>query len=81
MQFPARPIHEIAASIRKDWKNVNFAARPYLNAMAHLDKITDSYGADTAETMVAYFLANASTWHGEHAKAIKRELRALMGIK
>jgi hypothetical protein len=72
-----RPIYEIAQDIRKDWKNVNFAAKPYLEAMMDLDKITDNYGADSAKSIVLYFLNNASSWRGPKAKEIKQELKKL----
>ena len=73
-----RSIREIACDIRADWKRVNYAAAPYLNAMFSLDKITDCYGFDDARSIVTYFLCNASTWKGETAKAIKKELKALL---
>lgn len=73
-----RPIWDIALDIRKDWKKVYFGAVPYLDAMGSLDKITDTYYADDARTVVLYFLANATTWRGPVAKAIKLELKALL---
>jgi len=76
-----RPLHEIARDIRKDWKNVHFGAKPYLDAMATLDSINDNYGWDSAKSIVLYFLSNASTWRGETAKAIKKELKAMVGLK
>jgi hypothetical protein len=77
-----RPLYEIANEIKKDWgTKVNFAAKPYLEAMQTLDKPTDSYGYDSAKSIVAYFLANASTWKGDKAKSIKLELKKLVGIK
>jgi hypothetical protein len=75
---PHRPIYQIAADIRKDWINVDAAAKPYLDAMAHLTNITDSYGADSAEGVVARFLCNASTWRGEVARKIKKELNQIV---
>jgi hypothetical protein len=36
-----RPLFNIAHDIRRDWKNVNYAAKPYLAAMFELDRITD----------------------------------------
>lgn len=72
-----RPIHFIAADIRRDWKNVNYAAAPYLAAMAQLNSITDSYGHDNAKGIVLRFLGNASSWRGPVAKQIKAELRSL----
>lgn len=76
-----RPLYEIAKEIRQDWKNVNFGAKPYLSAMATLDKISENYGADSGKSIVLYFLSNASTWRGETAKRIKAELKKLAGIK
>lgn len=73
----ARTISEIAREIRRDWTTVNYAAVPYLQAMQGLGDITDSYGEDSARSIVAYFLGNATTWCGETAKRIKVELKAL----
>jgi len=49
--------------------------------MATLNSINDTYGWDSAESIVRYFLANASTWRGETAKTIKKELKAMVGLK
>jgi len=76
-----RPLHEVAKEINQDWKNVYFGARPYLNALYSLDKITDNYGADSAKSIIIYFLGNSSKWRGETAKRIKKELKAIAGIK
>jgi len=73
-----RPIHEIAVDIRRDWKPVNYAAKPHLDAMFRLDDITDSFGADSARQIVAYFLTNASSWRGPKAKEIKAELNKMI---
>ena len=72
-----RSIASIARDVRRDWRNVNYAARPYLDAMACLDRITDSYGADSARSVILYFLANAASWRGDTAKRIKAELKQL----
>tara|TARA_R110000868_G_scaffold288698_2_gene548978 strand:- start:789 stop:998 length:210 start_codon:yes stop_codon:yes gene_type:complete len=58
--------------------NVWFGAVPYLDAMATLQGIDDSYGCDSARSIVNYFLANASTWRGPMAKMIKAELKAMV---
>ena len=73
-----RPLYEIARDIKKDWKNVYFGAKPYLDAMATLDKVSDNYGWDSGRSSVNYFLANASTWRGDTAKRIKAELKAMV---
>ncbi len=74
----ARPLYEIAAEIRADWRPVYFGAVPYLAAMRDLDTIRDGYGYDTAEEIVLYFLSNAATWKGETARRVKAELKALV---
>jgi hypothetical protein len=72
-----RSLSTIASEIRRDWTKVNFAAKPYLSAMAGLDSINDSYGYDDARSIVLYFLSNASSWRGDNAKRIKAELKAM----
>lgn len=82
MAQTTRPLYDIAADIRKDWgAKVNFAAKPYLDAMASLNSIEDNYGWDSGKTIVLYFLGNASSWRGETAKTIKKELKAMVGLK
>jgi hypothetical protein len=77
-----RSLSDIAREIRRDWgSKVNYAAAPYLDAMASLDKMTDRYYADSAESVVAYFLSNASSWRGETAKRVKAELKAMLKMK
>jgi methyl-accepting chemotaxis protein len=75
-----RPLSAIAKNIKADWKNPGYA-KPYLDAMADLDKITDKYHADDAKSVVLYFLSNASTWKGPDAKEIKAELKAMLAGK
>jgi len=77
-----RPLYEIAREIRKDWgSKVNYAAKPYLDAMETLDKITDNYMMDSGMSIVLYFLSNANTWRGETAKKIKKELKLMANSK
>jgi len=83
-----RALHQIARDIKRDWRkvdkngysvsNVWFGAVPYLDAMATLQSIDDTYGCDDARSIVNYFLANASTWRGPMAKAIKAELKGMV---
>lgn len=72
-----RPLHQIAREIRLDWKNVNFAAEPYLVAMESMNSINENYGYDTGKSVVLYFLSNAASWRGDVAKRIKNELKAM----
>jgi hypothetical protein len=73
-----RPLHTIARDIRANWKNVNYAAEPYLKAMEQLYTIDDMYYYDTADSVVRYFLANANGWRGESARTIKAELKGML---
>lgn len=74
----SRPLYDIAADIRSDWRNPYFGAVPYLEAMGDLDSISDDYGADSGDMIVRYFLSNSSRWSGPTAKTIKSELNAML---
>lgn len=74
----ARPLHEIAREIRKDWKKPYFGAVPYIDAMASLNKVSDNFYLDSGESIVQYFLANAGQWRGEVARRVKTELKELL---
>lgn len=78
-ELPTMTLKQIAVIIALDWKkngkpNVNFGAVPYLDAMFTLNSVSDFYFADSGKSIVAYFLSNASTWKGEVAKLVKKEL-------
>jgi hypothetical protein len=73
-----RTISQIAKEIDADWKKVHPAAQPYLNAMSALETVNDNYGDDSARSVIAYFLGNATSWRGDKAKAIKKELNILI---
>ena len=73
-----RSINTIAREISNDWAKPYFGAVPYLDAMHSLSTMRDKYYYDDAESVVRYFLANANTWKGETARAIKAELKAML---
>ena len=73
-----RPLHEIARDIKANWPKVNYAAKPYLDALHELESVDDMYYADPASHIVNYFLANARTWRGPEAKRIKDELKGMV---
>lgn len=73
-----KPIYLIANEIRREWKNVNYGAQPYLSAMLLLSSINDSYGCDSASSVIRYFLSNASSFRGQKAKELKNELKSLL---
>jgi hypothetical protein len=76
-----RPLYDVAREIRRLWRPVNFAAKPWLAAMAQLDTVNDAYGAESGKAVIAYFLSNAAGWRGEDAKRIKAELKAALAAK
>lgn len=78
MANQVRSLRVIAQEIRADWQKVNFGAKPYLQAMATLDSVYDTYYMDSADSIVRYFLSNASTWRGEKAREIKKELNGML---
>lgn len=77
-----RGLSVIAEEIRADWstrgKGVSPYAEPYLSAMATLDNVRQNYYADPAASIVRYFLANASSWRGDKARAVKAELKSMV---
>lgn len=75
-----RTFAEIAQEIKKVWTKPYFGAVPYINAMAEINSSDKNtvYWADDAESIVRYFLANASAWRGEDARRIKAELKSMI---
>lgn len=75
-----RTFAEIAREIKQTWKNVYFGAKPYLQAMATINSSDKNalYLMESADTIVRYFLANATYWRGEDAKRIKAELKSMI---
>lgn len=76
-----RPLHIIAREITADWRKPYFGAVPYLDAMRTLNSIRGEYYNDSAQSIVAYFLANAGTWRGDTARRVKAELKAMLALK
>lgn len=71
-----RPLRDIAREIRREWPRPYFGAVPYLDAMGSLDACSDRFYEDSGQSIVLYFLANASAWRGDAARRIKAELKA-----
>lgn len=73
-----RPIKEIAQEIQKDWTSMpHWVKECYFSPLLEIDSIEDDYYADSAKSVVLYFLANATSWRGETARRIKKELKDL----
>ena len=72
-------VSDIAREIQKEWGGqkggVNFAARPYLDAMRTLNSFDEHFGMDSGRSIGHYFLSNASQFRGPKAKALKAELK------
>ena len=81
VDYSDKSISQLASIAKKDWGKVYYSAVPYLNAMRSLEKITDKYEADSGRTVVVYFLANATQWKGDVARAVKKELNKRLGGK
>lgn len=73
-----RTLSTIAYEISKDWKKPYFGAVPYIQAMSTLGDIKQPYGYDSGESIVRYFLSNATSWRGENARRIKSELKDML---
>ena len=73
-----RTLAAIAREIRRDWIKPYFGAVPYLRAMSTLDNINQPYGYDSGESIVRYFLSNATSWRGETARRVKAELKDML---
>ena len=71
-------VSEIAYAISKDWQNISPYAKDYLNAMKEITNIEGNYYADSAKSVVMYFLANASSYRGENARSYKALLKEMI---
>lgn len=70
-------VMDIAQSIHEDWsrigKGVSPFAKPYLDALR-----SGRYGIDSPDTVIRYFLANASSYRGSNAREFKATLKQLL---
>ena len=75
-----RTFATIAAEIKATWKKPYFGAAPYIAALStiHSSDKNAPYAFETAESVVRYFLANATYWRGADAKRIKAELKSMI---
>lgn len=62
----------------KHWKDKYVYAMAYVEPMLSLNSINENYVCDSGRSIVAYALGNLQTWRGEKAKAIKKELNAML---
>ena len=78
--LPTAP-YQLAKVILTDWKRPYFGAVPYIQAMRCLQSFDDEYGCDSGRSVGLYFLANAGTWRGPMAKAVKAQIKKLCGVR
>lgn len=72
-------LFQISDVIYEDWgREMPFKAHRYVEAIANLDNLDDVFGADSGNTIVAYFLENAKDWRGETARDIKKVLNKML---
>ncbi len=71
-------ICEIAQFIIDDWSKQGRVPKTYLEPMLSIDTLDDMYGADSASSVVAYFISSASSWKGDVAKVTKKHLTDLL---
>ena len=78
-----RTLSTIAREIASDpaYAPCRWCAEPYRSAMATLDSLADSYGADDARSIVVYLLSNLAQWRGDTARRIKAELKEMLKVK
>lgn len=75
LDFTEYTIQKLAALVILDWKKIDPYAGAYLEAMLHLQLISDKYGADDCDDICQRFLLNAGSWRGEMARNVKAELK------
>ena len=79
VDYSGMSVSDLAFEIEREWSKqkggVNFAARPYLNAMKQMGSFKENYGYDSGSSIGHYFLSNASQFRGPKAKAIKAAIR------
>lgn len=87
---PVRTLGDICREIQADWKpRIHPWALPYFAAMCEMghvsaDRISitrEKYLHDDLREVVLRFLVNSSTWRGEVARKIKKELKSLAEYK
>jgi hypothetical protein len=71
-------VSEIAYAIAKDWTNISPYAADYLNAMKEIRSVEDNYYADSAKSVILYFLANAGSYRGDNARSYKALLKEMV---
>lgn len=87
--MPRKPF-QIAFDIKREMRQIQLTrpakripawianARPYVDALANLTSIDQSYGLDSGHLICRYALSNLTPWRGPQAKILKAELLAIL---
>lgn len=75
-----RTFREIALEIKVLWKNPQYEAAPYLDALMWLDTTDKNaiYIVEKAKDIVAYLLCSLTYFRGADARRIKQELKDMI---
>ena len=75
-----RPLSQIARDIESECRTKDWYvyAEAYVTPMKSLTSISDTYYADSADSIVRYALSNLTSWRGEKARQIKAELNGML---
>lgn len=74
-QLAKMALDELFVLVRHDWRKPYFGAVPYIAALSRCRSLDTVFIAEPARDLVPYFLANAGTWRGPVARAVKAELK------
>jgi hypothetical protein len=80
-QVKGMSLSAIARFVHKDWPRPYFGCVPYMEAMLSLERVTDTFGADTGQYVVRGFLSNCATYRGASARVVKAELNARLRVR
>ena len=73
--------HRRAAKLHKPPPAWTIHSLPYVEALRQCDQINGKgYGAEDPESLILYFLSNASHWRGEAATQVKADLKAILNL-
>ena len=70
-----------AADGKPQAANIQFAASYSRQGLRMPDAASNAECADETRVQISYILVNLSGWRGEEARAVRRSLKAIGGIK
>jgi hypothetical protein len=80
-QMNHRPLSEIAAEIRADCgAKLHLVLKPYVDVVAALRSIDDTFYATPASRVLAQFLGQRGLWKGVVARHVKIEIAGILAM-